>query len=42
MFGQLFFLGEFIILQTEKYLTVITGYYRLYNISLYIYTQMFC
>ena len=39
MFGKLFFLGEFI-LQTEKYLTVFTGYYRLYNISLYIYSNV--
>ena len=36
MFGKLFFLVKFIILCTEKYLTVITGYYRLYNTSLYI------
>ena len=35
------FLGKFIISQTEKYQTAITGYYRLYNIGLYNYTRMF-
>ena len=36
MLEKLFFLGNFITLQTGKCLTVITGYYRFYNISLYI------